>query len=212
MLGGHIPWAGLERRSPALFLAGGALLVVYGTLNGIEAFTATAVPANVFETGYVVAFLGLLGLYPSLRADEPRLARVGAGAAGVGLLGVGLVSLRSIGHLAGLVPEYPAGWWAVVVLLLVGFVGGYLAFGLAALRADGHATTVGLVLLLPGLIVVLMVLHIAAGLDSPATVFVVSSGQAMAHLAIGETLRQQSSRPDGDESAEGVTPPVATDD
>lgn len=201
----------LEERSPSLFLVGGAVLVFYGACNGIEAFTDVAVPANIFESGYVFAFLGLLGLYPTLADEGHRLARAGAGAATVGLVGVSLVSLRSFGHLAGLVSEYPAGWSAIILLVLVGFIGGYLALGLVALRSEAYSTTVGLVLTAPGVIVVLMLLHIAAGLDSSASVFVVSSGQAMAHLAIGETLRRQSSRPE-EESTEKITPSVATDD
>lgn len=49
-------------------------------------------------------------------------------------------------------------------LAIVGFIGGYLAFGLAALRSDAHSAIVGLVLSVLGVIIVLMVLQLAAGL------------------------------------------------
>lgn len=203
---------GIGAWSPRLFLVAGGLLVFYGAFNGLEAFTDVAVPANVFETGYVFGFLGLLGLYPTLADEEPRLALVGAVAGAMGLVGVVLVSLRSFGHLAGLGPRYPAGWGLVVALLLIGFVGGFLAIGVAALRSAAYPRRVGLAVLLPGVIVVVMLLHMAAGLDRPATVFVISSGQAMAHLAIGATLRQQAADPGDDEHSDEAVGQVATDD
>lgn len=205
-------WGTLEERSPTLFLVAGGLLVVYAAFNGVEAFTDVAVPANVFESGYVAGFLGLLGLYPALATERSLWASCGAVAGAVGFLGVVLVSLRSFGHLAGLLPEYPPGWSVVIVLVLVGFVGGFLAFGVAVLRSNVYSNLVGLALLAPGVIVVLMLLHMAAGLERPASVFVVSAGQAMAHLAIGSTLRQESSQPEGDESTGAADRPRATDD
>lgn len=205
-------WKKLEERSSTLFLAAGVVLVFYGAFNGIEAFTDVAVPTNIFESGYVFGFLGLLGLYPALAEKQPLLARAGLVAGAVGLLGVVLVSLRSFGHLVGLVPEYPAGWWAIIILLLIGFIVGFISVGLAVLRSDAYSRTAGLVLLTPGVIVVVMLIHIAAGLNRPATAFVISSGQAMAHLAIGATLHQESSRPEQAEQADEPATRVATDD
>lgn len=59
---------------------------------------------------------------------------------------------------------------------------------------SGYSLTAGLVLLVPGIIVDQMLLHMVAGYDSPASVFVVSTGQVMTHLAIGSGHRQQSAR------------------
>lgn len=84
-------------------------------------------------------------------------------------------------------------------MALVGFVLGYLAFGATSLRSDVYSRTIGLVLLVPGIIVVLMLAHIAVGLDSPETAFVISAGQAMAHLAIGATLRAEAESADSEE-------------
>lgn len=212
MENGNTPMGMLEGRSWGLFLLAGSVLVFYGALTGVEAFTDMPVPANIFEAGYVLGFLGLLGLYPTLSEEQPLLARLGVVAAVVGLVGVVLVSLRSFGHLAGVLPEYPAGWSVIIPLVVVGFVVGFLSFGLAALRSDIYPRTVGLAVLAPGVIVVAMLLHMAVGWDRPASAFVISSGQAMAHLAIGATLRQQSRQPEGDDQPDNVAAQVATDD
>ncbi len=212
MNGGATRWDVLEERSSSLFLVAGTVLVGYGGANGIVTYTDVSVQTSVLWVGYVFSFLGLLGLYPSLARERPLLARVGAGTAAVGLLAVTLVSLLSAGHLAGVVPRPIPGGFAIWILSLVGFIGGYLAFGLAALRSDAYSTTAGLVISVPGVIIVLMVLHMAAGLEQPWSVFVVSSGQAMAHLAIGATLRQQSSQPESDEQTDDTAARAATDD
>jgi hypothetical protein len=204
-------WNILEERSSSLFLVAGIILVVYGVANGIVTYTDVAVETSVLWFAYLFSFLGLLGLYPTLMVERPRLARVGAGAAVVGLLGVTLVSLMSAGQLAGIVSSPMPGLMAIWFLALVGFIGGYLAFGLAALRSDTYSTIDGLVLSVPGVIIVVMLLHLVAGLEQPWSVFVVSSGQAMAHLAIGATLRQQVSQPESEEQPD-ETPARATSD
>lgn len=205
-------WEKLEDRSPTLFLVAGVVLVFYGAANGIVTFTDVSVQTSVLWFGYIFSFLGLLGLYPTLVKESPGPARVGAGTAAVGLLGVTLVSLLSVGQLVGFVGSSIPGLFPIWILALVGFIGGYLAFALAALRSDTYSTTVGLVLSVPGVIIVLMVLHLAAGLEQPESVFVISSGQAMAHLGIGATLRQQSSQPEQDEETDEPAARVATDD
>lgn len=202
----------LEERSPVLFLVAGVVLLFYGAANGIVTFTDVSVQTSVLWFGYIFSFLGLLGLYPTLMGECPGLTRVGAGTSAVGLLGVTLVTLLSAGQLVGLVGSPIPGLFPIWILALVGFIGGYLAFGLAALRSDSYSTTVGLILSVPGVIILLMVLHMAAGLEQPESVFVVSSGQAMAHLAIGATLRQQASQPESEAQRDGTDVQVATDD
>ncbi len=202
----------LETRTGSLFLLAGAVLVVYGAANGAVTFTDVAVRTSVLWFGYIFSFLGLLGLYPTLAKERPMLARVGAGTAVVGLLGVTLVSLLSLGQLVGSVAEPMPGALGIWVLALVGFIGGYLSTGLAALRSEAHSATVGFALLAPGIIIVLMLVHMAAGLEQPTSVFVVSSGQAMAHLAIGATLHHQASQPDENAEPKDATPTVGADD
>lgn len=177
----------LDRHSPRLFLVAGVLLVGYATLNGVTAVTGAPVEPNLFEVGYAVGFLALLGLYPRVADRQPWLARAGAAAALLGALAIAAFTVRGLAVLAG-VADVTAPNTVFIGMALVGFVLGYIAFGAASLRAGALSRTTGLALLVPGAIVVLMLAHIAAGLDSPATAFVISAGQAMAHLAIGATL------------------------
>jgi hypothetical protein len=209
-------WKWLEARSGTLFLAGGVLVTVYATAHGIEAATTMRLEPNPFEFGYVLGFLGLLGLYPTL-ADRSRwLARIGAAAAVFGIVGLTAFTLLHLADLAGLVSSEPAAtpsWVGVFVpLALVGFVGGYLAFGVASLRSGGHSRSVGLLLLVPGIIVVWMISTMVTGYATEVTAFVVSAGEAMAHLAIGATLRTESAATDRDDSSADAPPePVAHD-
>jgi hypothetical protein len=85
-------------------------------------------------------------------------------------------------------------------LAIAGVVVGYLALGVASIRVADNSRLVGLVLLIPDLIVVLMVTHIAAGYASPDTAFVISAGEAMVHLAIGTTLRTEAEFSDREET------------
>lgn len=197
----------LDEHSPTLFLAAGVLLVGYTGLNGIEAVTEMAFEPNLFQFGYVLAFLGLLGLYPRLADHRPWPARVGAVLAAVGLVAFAAFTVLDLAALAGVASGgQPPG--PLVVMGVAAFVLGYPVVGAAALRSDALSRTAGFALLVPGLIIVLMLAHMAAGLDSPRTVFVVSAGQAMAHLAIGQTLRSEAEAADRDE-AEAATDATA---
>lgn len=197
-------WKRLEARSGTLFLVAGALVVVYAGLHGIEAATDMVLEPNPFEFGYVVGFLGLLGLYPTLVNGSPWLARAGAAAAVLGMVGLSAFTMTHLAELAGIVGSGRPAWFGVFVLLtLTGFVVGYLAFGVASLRADVHTRTVGLLLLAPGIIVVVMIVQILAGWTSPEQAFVISAGEAMAHLAIGTTLKTSSDSDHGEPFSHG---------
>jgi hypothetical protein len=193
-----------------LYLLAGGVLVVYATLNGLEAFTAAAFEQKVFEAGYIAGFLGLLGLYPRVADRRPWLARVGAVTAVFGLIAFSAFTAQNVAELAGLASGDIPGWTLFTVMAASGFVVGYLAFGVAVLRSKAYSRLVGVFLLVPGVIIVLMLLHIAAGLASPGTVFVVSAGQAMAHLAIGATLRAEAEGVEG-EDVESEEAEPATD-
>ena len=200
----------LEGHSAALFLAAGVLLTGYAALNGVEAFTATAVEPNLFEFGYVFGFLGLLGLYPRLVDRQPWMARLGGGAAASGAVAISAFNVGHLAELVGVVSDGLSGMPLFIVMALVGFVVGYLAIGTAALRSDGFPRRYGAVLLVPGVIVIFMLAHIAAGFNSLETAFVISAGQAMTHLAIGTTLRAAAEAAD-DEEAEADVDAAASD-
>jgi hypothetical protein len=145
---------------------------------------------NPFEFGYVIGFLGLLGMYPTMVDESPWLARAGAVAAVLGMIGLSALTVLHLAVLAGVIARGGPAWFGVFVPLpLVGFVVGYLSIGIASLRTDVHPRTVGLLLLVPGIIVVVMIVQILAGWTSQLQAFVISAGEAMAHLAIGATLK-----------------------
>lgn len=189
-------WDALEQWSPTLFLVCGSVLVVYAAFMGLWAFADLVPEGHGLEVGYVLGFLGLLGLYPSLVRRSPWLARIGAVAAGCGVVAILYVSVNDYVHLAGLTSENLPGWRVLRLLPLVGFIPGYFCFGIASLRSNVYSRRAGLLLLTPGVITVLMLVSIVTGhplLDRFQTVFVVSAGEAMAHLAIGATLQTEAS-------------------
>lgn len=193
-------WEVLEGHSPTLFLVAGVLLVGYAAIHGIEAVMAVTLAPNPLQFGYVVGFLGLLGLYPVLAGRSPWLARVGVVGAVSGVVGHSAIVGYNIAELSGMLSGGPATGPVFVFLAVSGFVVGYLAVGVASLRDAAHSRTVGLLLLVPGIIVVLMTVHILAGYASPETAFVISAGEAMAHLAIGTTLRTETESSDREET------------
>ena len=206
-------WKRLEARSGTLFLISGVIVTVYATAHGIEAATSMVLEPNPFEFGYVIGFLGLLGLYPSLAEERPWLARSGAGAAVLGIVGLSAFTMLHLAELGGLVEAGGPAWFIVFVPLpLIGFVIGYLSIGFAVLRGRDRSRTLGVLLLVPGLIVVGMIISMLTGYSNQQTAFVVSAGEAMAHLAIGATLRTRSSASTrAGSSPEGQREPVVHD-
>lgn len=179
--------APLEQWSPKLFLAAGGVLAVYAALYGTEAFLDTfpAVRDVLGPAGYVIGFVGLLGLYPALADRSPKLARAGAFFAVLGIMGW-LVSL--VGR-AGIVSGAPAAVDAIeAVFILIGMILAFLAFAAASLRTDIYSRTVGLLLLGPFLVNALNFGIVIAGYASPEGRFVTSGLWALSYLAIGIAL------------------------
>lgn len=190
----------LERWSPTLFLVAGVLLVGYATLNGVAAFTDVAYPTVedvVGPAGFALGFLGLLGLYPTFAEESPRLARAGAVGAALGAVGFSAITLGGLVVLAG--GESPS-WTAVSVLLAtIGMIAGYLSFAVASARVELQPRTVGYLLSVPAVVFAVMlsqaILFARFGLFSGTTMawsaFAISSGQAVAHVSIGYSLRRR---------------------
>lgn len=197
----HIRW--LERRGTGLFLVAGMSLVVYATFNGIAASTGISYPAveNIFGPGgFVLGFLGLLGLYPNLADRSPKLARIGAVGAALGAVGFTVITVASIGRALGVVPTEEPAWFPVLLLLVtLGMIPGYLAVATATLRTDVYPRQLGLLLLAPAVIFATMIiqatLFMQFGLLSETylawSATAISGGQAVSHLAIGQVLRTE---------------------
>lgn len=188
----------VERWSPALFLFAGVLLVGYAALNGLAAVTETAyttVEDVVGPAGFVLGFVGALGLYPALADRSPTVARTGAVCLGLGAAGFSVITMNGITVLAG--GQAVASTGAPLLLVALGMIPGYVAFGVASRRSGQVSRTVGLLLFGPAVIFTVMLfqppVYGALGLFSEATMawsnFVISAGQAAAHLVIGYTLR-----------------------
>ncbi|WP_440988381.1 hypothetical protein [Haloarchaeobius baliensis] len=182
----------LEDRSSALFLVAGVLLVVYATFNGVHASTGAVYESveNVFgPAGFALGFLGLLGLSRPLRDRSPRVVRVGAVCAVAGAVAFTVFAVANLGEIAGVVPREPPAWAVVfLALAVVGMIPGYLSVALVTLRTDEYPRSVGLCLLAPAAIFGTMFTGSMLGSSPQWALFLISAGQALAHLSIGYAL------------------------
>lgn len=180
----------LERWSPTLFLIGGALVVGHAAVRGIEAFTDLAPPPDVFgPPGYLLALAGLLGLYPALVARTPRLVRVAAGVATVPLAGWAVLTAGTLAEALGLLTLAAVLPGAVYVVHLTILILTYTLFAVATLRAGVHTRGLGLLLLVPPLLMGALLVGAVTMANPVVGAFVIGSGQAAVHLAIGGILR-----------------------
>lgn len=196
-------WDSLERRTPALFLSAGVLLLGYAALNGVIAFTDMA-PVSVTDVvgpaGFGLGFVGLLGLYSGLADRTPALARIGAVCASLGAAGFAVITLQGLAVIAGVESTSVPG--ILLLAVTIGMIPGYLSFGVATLRGSVEGRPVGLLLVVPAVVFAAMLsqpfVYAQFGLLSETTMavsnFGISSAQALAHLAIGYTLRRKLSR------------------
>lgn len=188
-----------ERTEDTAFIVAGALLTVYAILNGIAAFTEMAYPTveNVVgPAGFVIGFVGLLALYPSLVEQRPTSARAGALGATLGAVGFSVVVVTSLGKLAGVLPPDPPSWYPILLgALLVGMLVGFAGFGVASLRSGVHSPAFGILLFGPPLIFTVMLSGVVHSIVAGAVAnFLISSGQAVVYLSIGSTLLGRTAR------------------
>lgn len=168
----------------------GALVVVYSSLYGMEAFFDSYPQIREFigPIGYIIGFVGLLGLYPGLATRSPKLARTGAIFAAIGIVGF----LVTIVIRAEVLASEPAAAGAIQgILILIGMILAYLVFSLTSLRTDLHSRVVGLILLGPFLVNGVNFGIVIAGYASPEGRFVTSGLWALSLLAIGVALHME---------------------
>jgi hypothetical protein len=195
---GNAPhWKAFEHWRSRLFLAAAVLFAGHAAVRGIEAFTTMPTPVDAFgPTGYVVAILGLFGLYPALATRTPRIARVAAGIAAVTAPAWALISGWNFGEAGGLLPPQtdvlPGAFFFVVIVATLLL---YLLFGVASLRADSHTRTVSVLLMVPvALLIFLIVGGVLLSVNSAVGGMIIGGGMAIAHGAIGGTLLTGSTR------------------
>jgi hypothetical protein len=174
-----------------LFLIAGASLVIHAAHHGLEALASVEHPLHhefpLGITGITPGLIALLGLYPKTTDRFPKLARIGAviavlGAAGWIVMGIS-IGVEELGV------EPPAWIGAVGLVMILSVILAYLIFSGAGRRTDIVSQCTGLALLTPVLVMFMNLGIVAAGLGSLVGQFAVASGFALAHLAIGSTLR-----------------------
>lgn len=195
-----------EGRTATLFLVAGGLFIVFAALHGVEAFMDRSAPTDIFgPAGFVFAFIGMLGLYPSLADRSPRLTHIGALFATLGALASAVTSVWHIGSWV-----FPAATPAYVTVFALGMVlgqfVGYTSFGFASLRAGVYARIFGLLLVAVPTILAVMIVTVAAGYATSGSAVILGSAQALVHLAIGSTLRADGDPTDRTEPAADATP------
>lgn len=185
-------WRTLERWSPVLFLLGGGGVITHAAVQAIEAFTAITAPPDVFvTTGHLIALVGLLGLYPALARESPRLAAAGLVATGIG---VGAWIVMTVGQflaIAGAIESLTALFpGAFFVGVLGTTILAYTVVGSAALRAGGRPTVDGLLILSPAVLLAVLIGKSAVAGVGAADGVVIGAALALSMLLLG--LRLQS--------------------
>ena len=181
----------IEGRTGTLFLIAGGLFIVFAALHGVEAFLDRSAPKDIFgPAGFAFAFVGMLGLYPTLADRTPWLTRFGTIFAAIGLIASAVTSAWHIG-----IWVVPAATPTFVTVLPFGMVLGqflgYIPFGLASLRADVHPRTIGLLLIAVPAILAVMIVTVATGYATSWSAVILGSAQAVVHVAIGNSLQTE---------------------
>lgn len=185
----------LEQWSTTAFLVGGAILVSFAVSLAVRGILDGSAPSNIFGgLGYMLAFLGLLGLYPGLADRSPRLARVGAVFAALGTVGFALTFVAGVTEFVGI--DVPAWVSDAQLLNIIGLVLGFLTVGIASLRTEAHSRVIGLLLLVPAIVFAVNIVRVGVlGPFTPSWApFLLGSMQALTMLAIGYSLRTEPAR------------------
>jgi len=208
---GTLPWEPLERWRASAFLASAGLFAVFAALWGADAVTDIAPrPAvDVFgPAGWLLAFVGLLGLYPELSERSSLSSRAGAVFTAVGAVGAAVTAVANFGHLTGVTGEPPAWFAAFSLPLLVGIILGFSTVAITVLRTRPQSRTLGLVLLLPAVLFAVNIVRVTTfgPRDPTGAPFVLGGAQALAVLAIGFALRTSEASTDHAASPADVPP------
>lgn len=191
-----------ERRSASAFVLTGILILASLVVPiGLKTLTDWSWAAGLVLVSMAVVAVsaGLIGLYPRVKNQTPKLALAGAGAAIVaGVVAIGIITLvgAALGSqlLGDLTVYKPMRVFTMIGLLMAGgFSVGLFLFGAAIWQADSPSRTVG-ELLLAGCVALLIPVIIELfgptfGVNTPPWVlFPVIIGIAFDTVAIGYHL------------------------
>jgi len=201
-------WAG--QWSSAFILIAGGLFAIVAMFWAAEVFLNMGMEiAREFlvSASGIFVYIGLLGLYPALIKRTPWLARAAALFTVVGLGGASVRAVVYASQLVGILEAQPAWFDALQLPLFIGIVLGYITFGVAVLRTDAYSRTVGLLLVVLGILFIgLLATIIAMAGNYPYVIQVLYNGaNALVLLAIGYLLRVKDVPTDRAEPAADTT-------
>jgi hypothetical protein len=188
-----VPWHSLEQWRSTAFLIAGGLILGFVASNGVEAFTAAQPPTWVntlfVAPALVAATVGLLGFYPLLTDQVPRLAL--ASAAVVTVAGTAAIALFVVVTANGLIAGLQLPFLPIYFLTLLTTILGFVLVGVGSLWTSVPSRTVGLLVLGPPTVNIIMIL--TAPMNPPQwSAFLISAMWCGAVLAIGVALRSSS--------------------
>jgi len=207
-------WESLNQRSPAAFLISGGLLLASPVTKGFTLVADVSPPgwlvALFVFPALVTALAGVLGLYPKLVKQTPRLALAGSviavvAASGLSLLFGWILASHLVPSLAELTGTAPPGWVFLSMMVLIPT--GFALFGVASLRATIHSRSIGLLLLgfaVPW-VVILAVTPVYGSALPGWLAFAVYSPMPITLLAMGYSLRDESAVTDPETTQRSLT-------
>lgn len=188
---GDTLWAMLERWRSMAFVAAGGLFALPAVAIGVNAVAGTGIPVSpaAIFLFMLVAFVGLLGLYPRLADRDATVAR-----GGVGLLAVTTAIILATLCMFLLPIGLPGGRATALALVVTVAVGSTLtvtSFGVASLRTGAYSRPVGEFLLtMAGGMAFMIAAMVVHGHSTPAWVGVAVNGLVATSLAaVGLVLR-----------------------
>lgn len=184
----------LEQWNSTLILIGGSLAAIVAMFWAAEVFMNIVMETakQFLVSAYaILVFIGLLGLYPALVKRTPWLARAAASFIVVGIVGASVRAVVYASQLVGILEAQPAWFGAIQLPLFIGIVLGYIAFGVAVLRTDAYSRTVGLLLVVLGILFMGLIASIIALMGNyPYVIQVIYNvANALVLLAVGYLLK-----------------------
>jgi hypothetical protein len=144
-------------------------------------------------TGWAVALLGLLGLYPALSDRSRWLSLAGAICAVIGIVTFGVNAFVAFVDVSGLVAGLyePIGAFFIPGVI-IGTILGFVAFSMASFRTKVHSVAFGILLLVLAILEVVNILRIFGGYTSETVTLGFVIVTALSLLVIGYYLRNWS--------------------
>lgn len=188
-------WETLESWRGTAFLIGGTIFVGDVALVASHVTSGTEPAAfgqALVGAAWTASFIGLLGMYPSLVAWNRWVVRIGVVCAAIGGITMAVMSLTSLGYATGTL----GGNLSNVVMfflpgVFIGIVLGFGSLGIACLRTDMYAPSVGLLFLV---LVVTFLFNLGssiAGFGTLMTVLGVVTVLALTKLTLGYLFRTE---------------------